>query len=79
MTANPLELAPRQTSNFKLFEEDRTVVRLQNSEDEAKNGTLAATALTQDDETFLRLYLQRKIVSTVLSSNCMVTSRSSAM
>jgi hypothetical protein len=53
VTPNPLQLAPWQTRDFKLLEKNRTLVRHQNPEDEAKDGTFAAAALTQNDEALL--------------------------
>ena len=54
MTADSLQFAPWQPRNFELFEKDRPVIWAEKAEDEAKNCTLAAAALPQNDETIHR-------------------------
>jgi hypothetical protein len=49
-----LQLSPWQSGDFKLFKEDRARIGIQEFRDEARNGTLAAAALTENDETILR-------------------------
>ena len=64
MGADLLQLATLQARDFKLLEENLARGRLQNTEDQAQDGALAAAALAHDDQAMCSSHFRKKKCST---------------
>ena len=72
MGSDLLEFAALQARDFKLLEENLARGRLQNTEDQAQDGALAAAALAHDDQAIERLYFQGNAVEHFFFRKCEV-------
>src|SRR4029079_18879137 len=68
--AHLLQLAALQARDFELFKENLARGRLQNTEDQAQNGALAAAALAHDDQAIERFYFQGNAVEHFFFRKC---------